>query len=590
MTRSLLLARCPLGASLINTNSLVALGVGLRAGLHQVQRFSHASSSARSQPLSASRVQQLRILSSPRRSSTTLQLQPLLKSNPHSRGNFTTARPAFSTASTTGSSSAEGKTTSNKTPKRRFPNKTLLLLATIGTLSVWFLSHSTSSDGDILLEWTLGKPLNPHSFVPFTIISRDQVSPTSFIITLKPKYSRDAPLLSSATLGEWLPRFLTETHSNKDIISKAWSYGLWSVEFKQPQLQVAREYTPLPPKYEDQEKDLEKGHLRFLIRKMDGGEVSTYLSGLSVGDDVELRGPHLGFDVRERLGSAGEKVVFLAGGTGVAPALQVVRVLLDGFKDGDGEGEGEVKAKGKGKPQVSIIWANRHRKDCEGCEGLNELLGKSGAQSSSTSSGNAVLSFLAEAKDRHGEKLRYACTVDEEGSFITPKAIADVTGLSSASSPRTNGSGTGGGFFSSFWFWSSKSTMPAIQGKNTSQAEDEKEETCPYHSAKRLITTDGNDDPLISKPSSSPSLSNAEQDQAQSAEKATASGCQCPPPNGGGKNLLIVSGPDGFISTFVGPKLWANRKELQGPVRGVVGGELRKKDPEFWKDWLVLKM
>lgn len=345
------------------------------------------------------------------------------------------------------------------------------------------------------------------------------------------------------------------------------------MEFKQPQLQVAREYTPLPSPYGDEARDLEKGYLRFLIRKMDGGEVSTYLSGLSVGDDVELRGPHLGFDVRSRLGTA-EKVAFLTGGTGIAPALQIVRLLLDG-RSGDRDVEG------KGKPEVSIIWANRHRADCEGCDGLSQLFRKVNVERGQEhSSGNAVLSLLAEAQARHGEKLRYACTVDEEGSFITSKAIADVTGLSSGPSPRTNGSG--GGLFSSVW--PTKPIVPAVQPTSSSPAE---EDTCPYHSAKRLITTDGGEDSLISKPSPLPSSLPHPSDHNQDAQETSK--CQCRP-NGGGKNLLIVSGPDGFISTFVGPKLWANRKELQGPVRGVVGGELRKKDPEFWKDWLVLKM
>ncbi len=77
-----------------------------------------------------------------------------------------------------------------------------------------------------------------------------------------------------------------------------------------------------------EERDLDQGLLRFLIRTVDGGEVSHYLARLGLGDTVELRGPHLGFDVPLRMGNAGQ-LVFLAGGTGIAPALQAIRAVLD---------------------------------------------------------------------------------------------------------------------------------------------------------------------------------------------------------------------------------------------------------------------
>jgi hypothetical protein len=54
-----------------------------------------------------------------------------------------------------------------------------------------------------------------------------------------------------------------------------------------------------------------------------------------------------------------------------------------------------------------------------------------------------------------------------------------------------------------------------------------------------------------------------------------------------GKNLLMVSGPEGFINAFAGPKRWAEGKELQGPV----GGMIRKLMGEtLGRGWLVLKL
>jgi hypothetical protein len=98
-------------------------------------------------------------------------------------------------------------------------------------------------------------------------------------------------------------------------------------------------------------------------------------------------------------------------------------------------------------------------------------------------------------------------------------------------------------------------------------------DACAYHSAKKLAWSDYKD-----------------------AEKVVGSGielCQCVDSYGnavrGGKNLLMVSGPEGFINHFVGPKVWASGKELQGPVKGVIG-DLQRKNPSFGEDWLVLKM
>ena len=344
------------------------------------------------------------------------------------------------------------------------------------------------------------KPLNEQTFVPFTITAREQVSPTSFIITVEHK---DGDLWGSS----------------RKAMDAAWAHGLFCVEIKQPELQVARDYTPLPPppiRGEDaggkraKAEHQRHGNLRFLIRKMDGGEVSTYLSRLKVGDQIELRGPHLGFDLKERLGEA-KSLVFLAGGTGVAPALQAVHKLLDGH-DGDDDDNSQSK------PFIHLMWANRRREDCD--------------NSSINNNHNAIVSLLKAAKARHGDQFNYTCTVDAEGSFITDRAVSDaVTAL--------------GG----------RTSLPASVSDN-----------CQFHSPVLLAASSERDD---------------------KEKKAAGAKCECGP--SGGKNLLMVSGPDGFIEHFVGPKRWYGGKELQGPVRGVVG-DLTRKKPKTWDDWLVLKL
>ncbi|KAK1760961.1 hypothetical protein QBC47DRAFT_368702 [Echria macrotheca] len=406
-----------------------------------------------------------------------------------------------------------------------------------------------------LTHYRVGAPLNETRFIPFTITARDAVSPTSFVLTVRPKYAHPPSdeAKQDATprvlLGLLFPRarFPTATHSCGSVLERAWAHGLWSVEVKQPQLQVARDYTPLPAvSSQDFRSDLERAELRFLIRRMDGGEVSTYLSRLGVGDTVELRGPHLGFDVRARLGGKGRRVVFLAGGTGIAPALQTVRAV-------------SMMAE---KPAVSILWANRRREDCPGIGGPEE------DGNGEATSGNPIVSLLAQMKEGYGEKMKYGCTVDEEGAFIGSSDIRRVVGLDD--SQRHAG----------VWSWWPTGSRSTADSRDP--AEEEVDSTkCVYHSPTALASA-AEKDPFAPR--------NGHGGESPTDPEAI---CKCVDRHGaaveGGKNLLMVSGPEGFVTTFAGPKIWAGGMELQGPVGGVIG-ELKHKSPGFWGNWLVLKM
>src|ERR1700710_1476328 len=69
--------------------------------------------------------------------------------------------------------------------------------------------------------------LNSSSFTPYTLIDKHRISATSSIFTLRPPPSE---------------RAAAQLHD-------VWENGstLWSVQAKQPHLQIGREYTPLPP-------------------------------------------------------------------------------------------------------------------------------------------------------------------------------------------------------------------------------------------------------------------------------------------------------------------------------------------------------
>jgi NAD(P)H-flavin reductase len=169
------------------------------------------------------------------------------------------------------------------------------------------------------------------TFVTYTLQAKQPVSSTASIFHLSPKHSSQ----------------------QYDLYKDVWKKGIWNVQFKQPQIQVLRAYTPLPPI--DGHVEEEKGELRFLIRHDPHGEVSTYLHRLSIGAEIEMRGPYLEYELAKDV----RQVVFFAGGTGIAPALQVAHALF-----GNAEAVGIPSA--QRQQRLHILWANRTREDCLG--------------------------------------------------------------------------------------------------------------------------------------------------------------------------------------------------------------------------------
>lgn len=176
------------------------------------------------------------------------------------------------------------------------------------------------------------------------------------------------------------------------------------MEFKQPELQIARSYTPLPPREGDQN----FGDLRFLIRLEHKGEVSGYLHRLRMGGEVEIRGPKVEFELPQEV----TDVVFLAGGTGIAPALQVVHTLLK-------------RREGK-KPKIRILWANRRREDCVG--GYTDMVNVGTRKDADA---GYIVQELEKLQDRYPYNLQVDYVVDEEGNLLDQKRIAPLISTSS---------------------------------------------------------------------------------------------------------------------------------------------------------------
>ena len=326
----------------------------------------------------------------------------------------------------------------------------------------------------VLLSYTLKdeSALNPTNFTPFILTGKDSVSSTSSIFTLQ-------PILISKSAS---------------IYARAWEKGLWSLEVKQPQLQIARAYTPLPPI--DTDENEPNGALRFLIREEPRGEVSRYLHKLPLGAKVDLRGPHTEYEFPD-FPQHIDEVLFIAGGTGIAPALQVAHSLYNCNRH-------------RSKyplPKIRILWANRKREDAFG--GRKDSL------------------EVPKEVSRSEEE----CAID-----VATGARSPSTRHVAAATPQTS-------------LDQQLETFRALFKENLSVDYfiDEENSFITENVLKAYVNIPEPKPPFY-------------------------------PTEGSGTKLILISGPDGFVKHYGGPKAWKNGREVQGPL----GGVLKNLNTEGW--------
>ncbi|CAG7930752.1 unnamed protein product [Penicillium olsonii] len=325
-------------------------------------------------------------------------------------------------------------------------------------LGFLFVGATATAAGIYVRQSNDSATLNQETFTKYSLVSREPVSTTSSLFTLRPR------------------KF---SEFNYDVYEDAWATGVWSVMFKQPQLQIGRDYTPLPTTAATglSVEDENEGCLRFFIRKDPFGEVSRYLHTIEVGADVELRGPKIECAIPKET----DEVLFIAGGTGIAPALQAGYSLLS--RDG--------------RRKIHILWANRLKDDCAG--GQSDSLKLSAKQ---------------------------------------------------------------GWFFS--WFGSKSETPQIVSVRDEDRSLIVRELEALKSQYPGQVTVDyflDEDNTFIGKEAVRASIDSSSDSKSK---------------------LILVSGPEGFISYMAGPKLWAQGQELQGPLNGIIR-ELDLKDWGVWK-------
>lgn len=218
------------------------------------------------------------------------------------------------------------------------------------TVKVWYFPLEKGSDSKELLD--------PNTFHKFVITHKLKIDDDHYLIEVRPKFKN------------WQYSYYAH-YENKSI----WNGDkIWSVEVKQPQIMVVRSYTPLPLYFmksertrsgekepllrviENDAEDYDKGGvMTFYIKRYGDGEVSRYIVDKAVGDEIDIRGPHIEYtfphhplkqlherplfrDLPSKVEAESlvetikkdnkipdfDNLDFYAAGTGIAPALQVL--------------------------------------------------------------------------------------------------------------------------------------------------------------------------------------------------------------------------------------------------------------------------
>ncbi|KAK9324911.1 hypothetical protein V1517DRAFT_316057 [Lipomyces orientalis] len=238
--------------------------------------------------------------------------------------------------------------------------------------------------------------LDSHSFSTFVLTHRQEVGRDCVILELSPPWEKVRHLQERRTKYKVQEDPRDPIGAGDPGIAGYWDGSrVWSVEVKQPDLQISRKYTPLPMYYvlglrpvteedatdAESEKEIRKmllertallrmvgdnesdeAKLVLLVRKYDDGEVSRWLYSRPVGSRIQLRGPHMEAELptsvhprsitnlkrrykehkaedtprlrrpmldnpskmSPELHPDARDILFFAGGTGIAPALQLL--------------------------------------------------------------------------------------------------------------------------------------------------------------------------------------------------------------------------------------------------------------------------
>lgn len=240
----------------------------------------------------------------------------------------------------------------------------------------------------------------PSQFTPFTIVSRELVSPSSAILTIR----------ANSSWWTWFTTWILIAPAS--VYDRYWRKGIWSVEIKQPSR--AQSYMPVYPIWPESAIGSGVEDLRFLVETNSEDELSNYLFGLREGSEVELRGPNFEFEMPKNV----EQIVFLASGTGILPAIQTILAF-----------------RWPNIPRIKILWVNGRSKEHVG-DGTDFPDDQTSAKRRET------LDFQFEKLKPKKWPFKYKidCVVDDERVFIDDDQIRSMVNDLDVKSTEKKGS------------------------------------------------------------------------------------------------------------------------------------------------------
>ena len=164
-----------------------------------------------------------------------------------------------------------------------------------GTIGCFFYYNSYYLPGQLRQN-----ELSPDHFTRYRISYKQDVDQAHFLLELTP--------VAEQKINLW---------------SKMGCEKLWSVEIKQPDVMVVRNYTPLPLQVNPETEQLEVfeddkfagGKLFFYIKQYEQGEVARWLHSLPENHIVELRGPYVDYEFPHYEGEVRRDRRFLQSGS-----------------------------------------------------------------------------------------------------------------------------------------------------------------------------------------------------------------------------------------------------------------------------------
>ncbi|KAI2682642.1 hypothetical protein DTO012A7_5902 [Penicillium roqueforti] len=205
---------------------------------------------------------------------------------------------------------------------------TAQFLLTFGLLS-WGVSKLDFKQD--MLSFPAYRRRHPNTFF------KPSAAPTSFTCQLHPQTWTNLTLREKARISMNVYRFVFNLPNTKQPLGLPSGQHV-ALRAKIGNKDVVRSYTPISD-------DREIGHVDLLIKVYPTGTMTKYLESLEEGDCVEFRGPK---GAMRYTSDYSEKIVMIAGGTGITPMYQIIRAICLNPSDAT---------------QVNLLYANNSETD-----------------------------------------------------------------------------------------------------------------------------------------------------------------------------------------------------------------------------------